>query len=77
MVKAEVRERLPEAFDEATEGIGCALEMLQGLGVTSDRLLPYGVRLVLRGEFHRICPAPSSGTVELLTRWFWVTSFTP
>ena len=76
MVKAEVRERLPEAFDEAAQGIRRALEMLKGLGVTSDRLLPYGLQLVLLGEFHRICPEPSSGTVELLTRWFWVTSFT-
>ena len=50
--------------------------MLQGFGVTSDRLLPYGLQLVLLGEFHRICPDPAAGTVELLRRWFWVTSFT-
>lgn len=76
MVEPEVRKRLPEAFDAATQGIRRALEMLKDLGVTSDRLLPYGLQLVLLGEFHRICPEPSSGTVELLTRWFWVTSFT-
>ena len=76
MIKPRVRERLPEGFDAATEGIRHALEMLQGLGVTSDRLLPYGLQLVLLGEFHRICPEPTSRTVELLTRWFWVTSFT-
>ena len=76
MVKPEVRERLPEGFDAATQGIRFALKMLQGLGVTSDRLLPYGLQLVLLGEFHRICPQPEAGTVELLKRWFWVTSFT-
>ncbi|MCY4658880.1 MAG: DUF262 domain-containing protein [Acidobacteria bacterium] len=76
MVKPEVRERLPEAFDVATQGIRLALEMLEGLGVSSDRLLPYGLQLVLLGEFYRICPQPAAGTVELLTRWFWVTSFT-
>ena len=76
MVKPEVRERLPEGFDAATRGIRLALEMLQGLGVTSDRLLPYGLQLVLLGEFYRICPQPTSRTVELLMRWFWVTSFT-
>ena len=76
MVKPEVRERLPEGFDAATQGIKFALKMLQGLGVTSDRLLPYGLQLVLIGEFHRICPQPAAGTVELLRRWFWVTSFT-
>ena len=48
----------------------------EDLGVTSDRLLPYGLQLVLLGEFHRICPQPAAGTVELLRRWFWVTSFT-
>ena len=76
MVKPDVRERLPEGFEAATQGIRFALKMLQGLGVTSDRLLPYGLQLVLLGEFHRICPQPAAGTVELLRRWFWVTSFT-
>ena len=76
MVKPKVRERLPEGFKAATQGIRLALKMLQGLGVTSDRLLPYGLQLVLLGEFHRICPRPEAGTVDLLKRWFWVTSFT-
>ena len=76
MVKPEVRERLPEGFATATQGIRRALETLEGLGVTSDRLLPYGLQLVLLGEFHRICPQPTAGTLELLKRWFWVTSFT-
>ena len=76
MVKPAVRERLPEGFKAATQGIRLALAMLKGFGVTSDRLLPYGLQLVLLGEFHRICPQPAAGTVELLRRWFWVTSFT-
>ena len=76
MVKPEVREKLPEGFKAATQGIRLALGMLQGLGVTSDRLLPYGLQLVLLGEFHRICPRPTAETLELLQRWFWVTSFT-
>ena len=76
MVKAEVRERLPEGFKAATQGLRLALEMLRDLGVTSDRLLPYGLQLVLLGEFYRICPRPAAATVELLRRWFWVTSFT-
>ncbi len=76
MVKPEVREKLPEAFDSATRGIRLALDLLGRLGVTSDRLLPYGLQLVLLGEFHRICPQPTARAVELLKRWFWVTSFT-
>ena len=76
MVKPEVREKLPEAFKAATQGIRHALDLLENLGVTSDRLLPYGLQLVLLGEFHRICPRPEAETVAVLKRWFWVTSFT-
>ena len=61
MVKPAVRGRLPEGFEAAREGIGRALDMLRGLGVTSDRLLPYGLQLVLLGEFHRICPRADGG----------------
>ncbi len=76
MVKQEVREKLPHAFADAAEGIRRALEFLKRLGVTSDRLLPYGLQLVLLGEFFRRCPEPTERVVELLNRWFWVTSFT-
>ena len=76
MIKPKVRERLPEGFEASRSSIRLALETLQRFGVTSDRLLPYGLQLVLLGEFHRICPQPAAGTVELLRRWFWVTSFT-
>ena len=76
MVKPEVREKLPEAFEDAAGGIRRALEFLNTLGVTSDRLLPYGLQLVLLGEFFRRCPEPTENVAELLTRWFWVTSFT-
>ena len=76
MVKREVRERLPEVFNLAADGIKGALVFLKNLGVTSDRLLPYGLQLVLLGEFFRLCPKPSPEVVELLNRWFWVTSFT-
>ena len=76
MVKQEVRARLPEVFESAADGMMGALEFLGDLGVTSDRLLPYGLQLVLLGEFFRLCPQPTAEVVELLNRWFWVTSFT-
>lgn len=76
MVKPEVRAKLPQRFDLAAEGIRRALVFLKDLGVTSDRLLPYGLQLVLLGEFFRLCPKPPAETVRLLRRWFWVTSFT-
>lgn len=76
MVQPLVREQLPEAFESAATGIKQALVFLKGLGVTSDRLLPYGLQLVLLGEFFRLCPQPHANVQELLKRWFWVTSFT-
>ena len=76
MVKSEVRERLPDAFEAAKTGINRALEFFEGLGVTCDRLLPYGLQLVFIGEFFRICPEPGANVLDLLRRWFWVTSFT-
>ncbi len=77
MVRDEVREALPEAFEDATRGLRLALKFLEDLGVTSDRLLPYGLQLVLLAEFFRLRKAPSDSELEsLLRRWFWVTSFT-
>ncbi len=76
LVKSEVAGKLPVAIEEAQEGIERALTFLEGLGVVSDRLLPYGLQLVLLAEFFRLCPNPSQEQKELLERWFWVTSFT-
>ena len=76
VVRPEVRAKLPDAFKSATEGIKGALDFLRNLGITSDRLLPYGLQLVLLGEFFRLCPQPAAEVVALLERWFWVTSFT-
>ena len=76
MVKTEVRAKLPDAFESAARGIRSALEFLSRLGVTSDRLLPYGLQLVFLGEFFRRCPQRTENVVRLLNQWFWVTSFT-
>ena len=76
LVKQKVRAALPGAFEAAATGIRRALEFLAGIGVTSDRLLPYGLQLVLLGEFFRRCPHPTANVGVLLKRWFWVTSFT-
>lgn len=76
MVKQSVRDKLPEAFESAAAGVRRAMKFLQDRGVTSDRLLPYGLQVVLLGEFFRRCPKPAADVVGLLERWFWVTSFT-
>ena len=76
MIKPGVRNELPGIFDAVVAGIRGALDFLEGLGVQSERLLPYGLQLVLLGEFFRLCPSPDDKQRELLKRWFWVTSFT-
>ncbi|MCY4170280.1 MAG: DUF262 domain-containing protein [Bacteroidetes bacterium] len=76
VVKEEIQARLPESCESAMKGINGALNFLEGLGVISDRILPYGLQLVLLGEFFRLCDNPSQEIRELLERWFWVTSFT-
>jgi len=75
VIREDIRPKLPDAFENATDGISGALEFLKSLGVTSDRLLPYGLQLVLLGDFYRLCPNPTSEQCSLLKRWFWVTSF--
>lgn len=75
IVKQEVRRRLPSAFEAAADGLRHALVFMRGVGVTTDRLLPYGLQLVLLGEFFRRCPNPTEQTRRVLERWFWVTSF--
>ena len=75
IVKQDVRPRLSSAFESATDGLRRALDFLRELGVTTDRLLPYGLQLVLLGEFFRLRPHPGEEIKKLLKQWFWVTSF--
>jgi len=76
VIRQDIQSSLPECFESAKEGINLALNFLENLGVISDQLLPYGLQLVLIGEFFRKCSNPSPETKALLERWFWVTSFT-
>ena len=75
IVKQDVRRRLPSAFEAAADGLRRGLDFLREVGVTTDRLLPYGLQLVLLAEFFRLCPNPTEQTRRVLERWFWVTSF--
>lgn len=76
LVKTELREKLPAAVEEVKQGVNRAIDCVRTWGVTSDRLLPYGLQLVFLAEFFRRCPEPSQEVADLLQRWFWVTSFT-
>jgi hypothetical protein len=76
LVREEIRAQLPEKINIIEESLNRALDFLEGIGVTSDRLLPYGLQLVLLAEYFRLRHDPPSEHLGLLKRWFWVTSFT-
>jgi len=76
MVNEKTREALPDGFTKAKKSILLALDFLEPLGVVCDRLLPYGLQLVLLAEFFRHQADPTKEQCELLERWFWMTSFT-
>lgn len=76
LVRPELRAKLPASVATAEKGVHRAIDCLHGWGVTSDRLLPYGLQLVFLADFFRLCPDPSKEIADVLQRWFWVTSFT-
>lgn len=76
LAKPEVQQELPTAIVDTKDSVGKALDFLNKLGVVSDRVLPYGLQLVLLAEFFRLCPSPTETQEAILSRWFWVTSFT-
>lgn len=70
------RDHFANFVDDASRGMHAALDFLETLGVTSDRLLPYGLQFVMLAEALRLNPSPSERVRSLLEQWFWVTSFT-
>jgi hypothetical protein len=45
------------------------------VGVIGERFLPYSNQLLLLSLFFFRCAKPTSGQLQFLTRWFWVSSF--
>ncbi len=66
---------LEPALEEAKLGARRAIHFLRELGVPNTRLLPYGMQLVALSAFFGRNDAPSQVQRELLSRMFWVTSF--
>src|SRR5690606_18457423 len=67
--------RLGEAVERTSASLERALEFLRRLGVTTSRLLPYGLQLILLSAFFDRCPEPTAAQSSVLARWFWVSSF--
>jgi uncharacterized protein with ParB-like and HNH nuclease domain len=64
-----------ENVNNAIKSIIDAAKFLNTLGVYSDKLLPYYVQFIALSEFFKFCPEPSESKKEILTKWFWATSF--
>jgi hypothetical protein len=62
------------AVNESLEG--AARFLRDEVGVTTDRLLPYSMQLVVISSLYYAAPSPSNEQKAVLKRWFWVTSFT-
>ncbi|MCP4004056.1 MAG: DUF262 domain-containing protein [bacterium] len=74
-VKSDVRERLPAAVNEAEIGLEHARAFLRSHGVLNARMLPYSAQLVALCAFFGQCSEPTVKQKQLLTRWFWSSSF--
>src|SRR6266545_31213 len=74
-VKADTRQRLPDAVNEAERGLREARTFLNGLGVLNARMLPYSMQLVALCAFFGRCSEPTAAQKKLLRRWFWSSSF--
>lgn len=69
-------EKLRDAIPRVDESLGAGVEFFRSeLGVTTARLLPYGMQMTVVSSFFYAQPDPSPQQLALLRRWFWVTSF--
>lgn len=68
--------RLEASVPTVKRSLVHAIEFLRSeCGVTNARLLPYAMQLVVLASFFFAQPNPSVAQVDLLRRWFWVSSF--
>ena len=70
-------QRVPKGITNCRKTLVRTIKFLKRIGVGCDSLLPYSMQLVVLSAFFRHCPGKIDPTrAALLTRWFWVTSFT-
>lgn len=69
-------DKLQVAIPRVDESLQAAVRFFKDdLGVTTARLLPYGMQMTVVSSFFFAEPNPSPEQMALLRRWFWVTSF--
>ncbi len=71
----ELLTRMQVGVDRTRVSLDLAVGFLKGVGVTTSRLLPYSLQLVLLSAFFDRQAQASSAQLEVLRRWFWVSSF--
>lgn len=66
----------PGVLDRVAEAIGLAAKFLwRECGIRSPDLVPYALQIVVLAETFRMNPTPSDRVIELLTAWFWMTTY--
>ena len=69
-------DKLKVAIPRVNESLQAAVGFFRSeVGVTTARLLPYGMQMTVMAAFFFVEPQPSAQQISLLRRWFWVTSF--
>ncbi len=68
--------KLRDAIPRVDASLQAAVRFFKAeVGVTTARLLPYGMQMTVVSSFFYAQPDPSGQQLSLLRRWFWVTSF--
>ena len=73
--KSRLQGDLSSAVTKTRHGLIRAVEFLHALNIHVDRLLPYGMQLVVLSAFYVSCQQPTEEQKAFLRRWFWVSSF--
>ncbi len=71
----ELLAKLRGGVARAAESLNLAVDFLQAEGIQIGRLIPYAMQLVVLSGFFDAAPRPSSRHLDLLRKWFWVSSF--
>lgn len=73
----EEKDRLPSVMNDVEKSLVQSAKFLRiRMGMLSQKLLPYGIQMLLLSELFRIEHDPSEVQLSQIERWLWVTSFT-
>ncbi|MCK5524338.1 MAG: DUF262 domain-containing protein [Thiomargarita sp.] len=71
----EGNKNILQAAEKAKKALSISAQFLRDkLGVPSDKFLPYAYQFLLLSEFFHHCPKPNEQQIDILKKWFWVSS---